>query len=180
MDTMMDERTQTRTPTASTLEHTLSQFSQVARAEAVFGQPIERGDYTVIPCAKVSVGLGLGGGSRPMVKGEQRKEQGQGEGVGGGGNAKGRPMAVIIVSQGGVRVQPIVDVTRIAVASMIMGTLMALRFAQLRASRRRAQALRAFAFGRMRPFGRGGAALLFPFPMIKLPSTAQVRRALKR
>jgi uncharacterized spore protein YtfJ len=186
MDTMMDERAQMRTAaaTTATIERILSQISQAARAEAIFGQPVERGDYTVIPCAKVSVGLGLGSGSgsSPMTKGEQGKAQGQGqgEGAGGGGGANGRPMAVIVVSRTGVRVQPIVDVTRVIVASLVTAGLMALTIAQVGASQRHAAALSAFAFGRMRPFGRGGAAIRFPFPMIKLPSATQRRRALKR
>jgi uncharacterized spore protein YtfJ len=188
MDTMMDERAQARTvaTTTGTLERTLNQIIQAARAQAVFGEPVQRGDYTVIPCARVSVGLGLGGGSgaAPRAKGEQGQiqgqAQGQGEGAGGGGGANSRPMAVIVISQHGVRVQPIVDVTRVVVTSLVAAGMMAAAFTSLGARRRRAAALRAFAFGRMRPFGRGGAAVVLPFPAIKLPTTTQMRRALTR
>lgn len=43
-------------------------------------------------------------------------ETGIGGGGGGGGGASGRPVAVISVSEEGVRVEPVVDVTKIALA----------------------------------------------------------------
>ena len=193
MDTMMDERAQARTVATTTtgaLERALNQITQAARAQAVFGEPVQRGDYTVIPCARVSVGLGLGGGSGagPRAKGEQGQAQGQaqgqGEGAGGGGGATSRPMAAIVISPRGVRVQPIVDATRVVVTSLVTAGMMAAAIMSLGASRRQAAALRAFAFGRMvgrmRPFGRGGATTLLPFPALKLRTSARMRRALAR
>ena len=41
-----------------------------------------------------------------------------GEGMGGGGAGRGRPVAVIVIGQDGVRVQPVPDVTRLALAGM--------------------------------------------------------------
>jgi uncharacterized spore protein YtfJ len=193
MDTMTDDRTQTRPLAANTatVERTLGRITQVATAGAVFGQPTERGEYTVIPCAKVSLGLGLGSGSgsAPAATAEQGQEgkaqsQGQGEGAGGGGGASGRPIAVIVVSREGVRVRPIVDVTRVVVTSMATASVLALAIAQLGIARRRSQAIRAFALGRllgrMMPAGRGGGLMALPYPRMKLPSAAQLRRSLKR
>jgi uncharacterized spore protein YtfJ len=184
-DRTMQSQTQSAAATTSTLERLLARIGQTANVEAVFGQPIERGEYTVIPCAKVTVGLGLGGGSgsSPAANGDknlaQGRAQGQGEGVGGGGSARGRPVAAIVISRAGVHIQPIIDVTRVVIMGSVTATVLTLAFSMLGERRRRGQALRAFAFGRMKPFGRGGAGLFFPYPTIKLPSLVQVRRALK-
>jgi uncharacterized spore protein YtfJ len=45
---------------------------------------------------------------------------GIGGGGGGGGAAGGRPVAVIIIDQEGVRVEPVVDVTKVALAFFTM------------------------------------------------------------
>lgn len=47
---------------------------------------------------------------------ETGAEVGMGGGGGGGGGASGRPVAVISVGEDGVRVEPVVDVTKIAIA----------------------------------------------------------------
>lgn len=51
---------------------------------------------------------------------EESREAGEGAGVGsgggGGGGASGRPVAVISISEEGVRVEPVVDATKIALA----------------------------------------------------------------
>jgi uncharacterized spore protein YtfJ len=100
----------------------LSQLVTTARADAVFGQPVERGDATVIPCSEIAVGLGMGSGSGPVdEKGNQT-----GGGSGGGGGARGRPVAAIIITKEGVRVEPIFDLTRIVLASLTTGAFMLL------------------------------------------------------
>lgn len=52
-------------------------------------------------------------------------------GLGGGGGGRGRPVAVIVVAADGVRVQPVLDVTRLALAGMTTGAFMAFWLARL-------------------------------------------------
>lgn len=85
--------------------------------EAVYSPPITHGENTIIPAAEVlsivGFGLGSGGGSQGSTEDENR---GSGGGGGGGGRVLSRPVAAIVISQTGVHVEPIVDVTKIAVA----------------------------------------------------------------
>ena len=84
----------------SSVEKVVSRLLDTARADAVFGSPVERENATVIPCSEVAVGFGFGfGGSPADEKGNQA-----GGGAGAGGGASGRPIAAIIVTQDGVRV----------------------------------------------------------------------------
>ena len=93
-------------------------FSQAARAEACVGPDRTANGHTVIPIASVSVqagfGLGYGGGSRA--------DQGQGGGGGGGGGGRGasRVIALVDVSESGVNVRLVPDVTTIALALMAL------------------------------------------------------------
>ena len=103
-------------------EKVLTRLMDTAKVDAVFGQPIERGNATVIPCSEVSVGFGFGFGGGP------RDEKGYqlGSGAGAGGSASGRPIAAIIVTQDDVRVEPIMDLTKVALAGMTTGAFMLL------------------------------------------------------
>lgn len=90
-------------------------FLDTANVERVYGDPIRHGDTLVIPAAEVLTGLGfgLGGGGGSDDQGDV----GGGGGGGGGGRSFARPVAVIIASPDGVRVEPVVDVTKIALAT---------------------------------------------------------------
>lgn len=110
---------QTAAPQKS-VEESLDRLLAVARAGAVFGQPVTQGDTTIIPCSEVAAAIGLGGGSGYGVEGQDRA-QGGGNGAGGGGGARSRPVAAIVITPQGVRVEPVLDVTRIVLASMVTG-----------------------------------------------------------
>ncbi|HEY7348323.1 MAG TPA: spore germination protein GerW family protein [Ktedonobacterales bacterium] len=97
---------------AQTLEQTMNRLVNVARTDAVFGQPVQRDGVTVIPCSEIALGLGLGGGAPRQNTEEQRSETG--EGLGGGGGVRERPVAVIVMAQDGVHVKPILNLNRIA------------------------------------------------------------------
>jgi uncharacterized spore protein YtfJ len=96
----------------------------VANAEAVFTEPVENGEYKVITASELTIakGFGYGGGggfgAEPSDKDESDQEAsaGFGGGGGGGGTATARPVAAIEIGPHGVRVEPIVDPTKIAVA----------------------------------------------------------------
>lgn len=64
----------------------------------VFGTPIERGDTTVVPVAKVGLGLGGGVSKEPDKPGE-----------GGGGGGAARPVGFIEIRDGSASYHPIRD-----------------------------------------------------------------------
>jgi uncharacterized spore protein YtfJ len=106
------------TPALTTVQTTLDKLLTAANVEAVYGPPISLGENLVIPTAEVlsmvGFGLGMGGGSQGPT--EANNASGSGGGGGGGGRVLARPVAAIIMSPTGVRVEPIVDVTKIALA----------------------------------------------------------------
>src|SRR5947209_5150907 len=108
-------------------EQALSKLVITASADAVFGEPVVNGDTIVIPCSEVALGMGLGSGGGPM------DENGNptGRGSGGGGGARGRPVAAIIITQDGVRVEPILDLTKIVLASLTTGAFILLWIGRL-------------------------------------------------
>jgi uncharacterized spore protein YtfJ len=101
----------------NTLQTTMDTFLSAANIEAVYGPPIREGENIVIPTAEVLsvAGFGFGSGSGPQGEGEN-ENMGSGTGGGGGGRILSRPVAAIIISPAGVRVEPIVDVTKVALA----------------------------------------------------------------
>ncbi len=87
--------------------------------EMVFGEPVTVGDRTIIPVAETGMGGGVGFGRGPARDGQEPGRPVQiGLGGGGGGGASTRPVAAIIVEPSGVKVQPIVDVSRLGLAGI--------------------------------------------------------------
>jgi uncharacterized spore protein YtfJ len=89
-------------------------------ADRVFREPVRVGDTVVIPAAAIMFGGGFGFGGDHENNG----------GGGGGGWNDGRPVAVIEAGPAGVRVRPIVDLTRIGL------TIVAAALTVWRATRR--------------------------------------------
>ena len=123
---MSDETEMASTPTeAATLSptqvvnDTLEYFLSTASVEAVYNEPIKHGNTLMIPAAEVVsiMGFGVGGG-------EANQNGADSGGGGGGGSVYSRPVAVIISSPEGVRVDPVFDLTKIALAGMTTGLLM--------------------------------------------------------
>lgn len=104
------------TAALDSVKMTLDKFLDAADVSAVYGQPIQSGDTLIIPTAEVlsGMGFGLGYGGGQSTEGEG----GSGVGGGGGGRILSRPVAVIIASADEVRVEPVVDVTKIALAAL--------------------------------------------------------------
>jgi uncharacterized spore protein YtfJ len=104
------------TSAVNTVQATLDKFLTAANVEAVYGSPVSQGENVVIPAAEVLsiVGFGLGAGSGSQSSTEA--ENTGGSGGGGGGRVLSRPVAAIIMSPTGVRVEPIVDVTKVVLA----------------------------------------------------------------
>jgi uncharacterized spore protein YtfJ len=100
-----------------------------AQPGSVFSQPVVVGSTTIITASEVVATGGAGFGGEP--------QQGGGGG-GSGGFSMGRPVAAIIISADGeVKVQPVVDATKIAHAGIAAwGTLLLLLARWARASMR--------------------------------------------
>jgi uncharacterized spore protein YtfJ len=113
----------------------LSQLVATARADAVFGQPVVNGDTTVISCSEIAIGMGMGSGSGPV----DEKGNPTGGGSGGGGGARGRPVAAIVITKEGVRVEPIFDLTKIVLASLTTGAFILLWVGRLSLMKRSAR-----------------------------------------
>jgi uncharacterized spore protein YtfJ len=105
----------------------MEKLYEVANPKAVYSEPVEVGEYTVITASEVHVmkgfgyGSGGGGATTPATdedaeNGEEEQSIGYGGGGGGGGTAAARPVAVIEIGPHGVRVEPVVDPTKIAIA----------------------------------------------------------------
>ena len=104
----------------------IGRLFDVTQPSAVFSEPVTNGPYTVITASEVTAGIGAGYGGGGGVGGdgdhrlddEQNEATGSGfgGGGGGGGTAMARPVAAIIIEPNGVRVEPIMDPTKIAIA----------------------------------------------------------------
>jgi uncharacterized spore protein YtfJ len=115
----------------------IGRLFDVAKPDAVYAEPLESGDYTVITASELVVtmgaGYGGGGGYTPSEEGEENAEPsfGSGGGGGGGGFAMGRPVAVITVGPEGTQVEPIVDPTKIAIAFFTTFAAMVITLSQV-------------------------------------------------
>lgn len=91
------------------LEQVIEKLLTLTKPSAIFGDPVTEGGVTVITASEVNavVGYGYGSGSS--------EEGGEGGGGGGGGPISNRPVAAIVIQDGKVRVEPIVDASKIAV-----------------------------------------------------------------
>jgi len=115
-------------------ERIMERIFSPTRHGAVFGEPVKSGEYTLITASEVSggggFGLGEGWSGQPGSDGNAGAQNttgtaggagpSGGSGGGGGGGALGRPVAVIVIGPQGVKVEPIVDVTKIALQALKM------------------------------------------------------------
>lgn len=110
------------------VQETMDKFLDAAKVTAVYGRPIKNGDTLIIPTAEVISGMGFGIGFGTGSSSDDNEETGPSAGAGGGGGGGGRvlsrPVAVVIASPEGVRVEPVVDTTKIALAALTAGGFM--------------------------------------------------------
>lgn len=92
-------------------QETMETFIETADVSKVYGEPIVHEDTLIIPAAEVVAVAGFGAG---YGSGGPEDVSGEGSGAGGGGKTFSRPVAVVIADNNGVRVEPIVDPTKIA------------------------------------------------------------------
>lgn len=79
----------------------VSEIERMLNTKTVVGEPITVEGNTLIPLISAGFGFGVGIGKGT----EPSKGSGQGGGTGGGGGVK--PVALIIINEDGVRVEPI-------------------------------------------------------------------------
>jgi len=107
-------------PNQEAANELMTRLFDITKPEAVFSQPVTQSGYTVITATELTAGIGVGyggggGGSEPSPE-DPEGGVGFGGGGGGGGGTLARPVAAIIIGPEGVRVDPIVDATKIAIA----------------------------------------------------------------
>ena len=109
-------------------QHLAENMFAIADVNRVYGRPIKQDDKVIIPTAEVlwagGFGAGSGSGEGPVSE-DADMGSGGGQGSGGGGRSFARPVAVIIASEEGVRVEPIIDPTKILLAALTAGGFMA-------------------------------------------------------
>jgi uncharacterized spore protein YtfJ len=97
----------------------VGRFGEVARAEACIGPVQSANGHSVVPLASVSLqagfGMGFGGGGSAEPQG-----QGSGGGGGGGGRGTSRVIALVDISEGGVNVRPVPDITALTLAMLAL------------------------------------------------------------
>jgi uncharacterized spore protein YtfJ len=120
---MTDEMVPSQSAEAGSVvfQDTMEEFLATADVSVVYGEPIQHDDTIIIPTAEVLAGLGFGFGSgsgNSPEGSDQKPAEGSGFGGGGGGRVLSRPVAVVVASPEGVRVEPVIDITKIALAGL--------------------------------------------------------------
>jgi uncharacterized spore protein YtfJ len=128
------------------VEKTYTRFLKTSGVNQVYGKPVEKDDIVIIPAAEVMSGIGFGVGHGYGVGDDEEggaSGMGGGEGGGGGGRTFSRPVAVVVASQDGVRVEPIVDPTKILLAAITAGGFMAAMILRIVSPRRALREMKA-------------------------------------
>jgi len=106
------------------LQKRFEEMQGKANWKAVFGEVLEVDGRRLIPVASVQYGFGMGGGQGPTGRGGPRtrspQKDGNPSGGGGGGGVRIEPVALIDITEGRLRVEPIINVTRLAVIGLIV------------------------------------------------------------
>ncbi len=82
-------------------DRAVNEIEKMLNSKTVVGEPIKVENTTLIPLINVGFGFGVGTGEGT----EADKTAGSGGGTGGGGGVK--PVAVVVIDDSGVRVEPI-------------------------------------------------------------------------
>ena len=102
-----------------------------ANVKAVFGEPYEKGNRTVIPVARVSI-CGCGGsGSDKSNEDEAKQEKSKGKGMGFGLHVKAVPVGYIEIDDKGAHFEEIIEQKRIIMAKFVLGAFAIFSFARL-------------------------------------------------
>ncbi len=99
------------------VQETIETFLDTADVNKVYAEAVEHEGTLIIPAAEVVAGMAFGAG---YGSGGPVDENGNASGGGGGGGGKtfARPVAIIIADRDGVRVEPVMDPTKIALTAL--------------------------------------------------------------
>ena len=129
-------------PTQARAHELMSTMFAAAEPAAIFSEPMVHGEYAVITASETigGLGYGYGGGGGVDEPGDEAGVGSYGSGGGGGGigSILGRPVAAISIGPEGVRVEPIVDPTKIAIAFLTMIVAIVSSVRQARKMKRKA------------------------------------------
>ena len=98
----------------------IEQLFEKLSVDAVFGQPFQEGDVTIIPVAEVGVGFGFGSGQNPIAEEQGDEEADSGKSGGGAGGGKATPRGFIKITSDGVFFESTMDEGRVALAGIAM------------------------------------------------------------
>jgi uncharacterized spore protein YtfJ len=113
-------------------------FQRSLSIRHVYGEPVQNGDTTVIPVAKVAYGFGAGGGRRPRRGAEGARDESasaeegriDAQGEGGGGGVRMTPVGALEIGPHGtrfVRFHPLAPLIGAAALGVVVGWLLASR-----------------------------------------------------
>lgn len=85
---------------ATLFDKATGEIERMLNSKTVVGEPITIEGNTLIPLISVGFGFGVGGGEGS----EPKKGSGHGGGAGGGGV---KPVALVVINDSGVRVEPV-------------------------------------------------------------------------
>ena len=109
-------------PSAVPFEPIATLIERSLNIKHVYGEPIQRGDTTIVPVAQVMYGFGAGGGEgRRRRPGEGVNEDGrpEGQGSGGGGGLRLTPAGALEIGPRGTRFIPFQPVRALLGAAAI-------------------------------------------------------------
>ena len=86
----------------SLFNQAINEIERMLSTKTVVGEPITIEGNTLIPLVSVGFGFGAGGG-----QGSEPNKNGSGHGGGTGGGGGIKPVALVIINNDGVRVEPI-------------------------------------------------------------------------
>ena len=80
------------------VEALVDRLENLLVSKTIVGDPVVSGDITIIPVMSVGFGFGIGSGEGPDAV------KGGGKGSGGGGGGSVRPVALVVIQDGDVKV----------------------------------------------------------------------------
>jgi len=116
--------------TSDIIKEVTANIEKNANVKAVFGEPYEKGDLTVIPVCRTSVWGGGGGGSNPSLI-EANTQENTVHGGGMGVRIKTTPSGYIEIDKEGARFVEITRQSQIVLSGIALGAFAIFSFTRL-------------------------------------------------
>ena len=91
------------------LKAAIEEIERVLSSKSVVGDPITVEGTTIVPLVNIGFGFGAGGAAGRSPK--EKRGEGSGGITGGGGGIK--PVAIVVINQEGVRLEPVFSYSRV-------------------------------------------------------------------